>query len=71
MVRLEGCEDHDVLPGSVDHWWEVAEGRGANVSVCACCLSPCPIESAVCKVCINADLSVLLRPGFRTGNPRA
>ena len=66
MVRLpgiEGCNDHEVSTETADRWWGVAQAQDAHVSMCACCLSPCPIDSPVCRICKDADLDVLRRGG--------
>jgi hypothetical protein len=63
VVRQDGCTDHQVSPGAVAQWWAIAQKQSVDVSMCACCLSPCPIDSPVCKFCAAADLDVLRRGG--------
>lgn len=60
---VDGCTDHAVSAESVAKWWDVAQAQDAHVSMCACCLAPCPIDSPVCKNCKGADLDVLRRGG--------
>jgi hypothetical protein len=58
---VDGCDDHGVTAEAVAKWWGVAKAQDAHVSMCACCLSPCQIDSPVCKPCKDADLDALRR----------
>lgn len=54
MTR-EGCVEHGVTVEQVVGWWLDAELLDANVSVCGCCLAPCPVTQENCKRCTEAD----------------
>jgi hypothetical protein len=58
-VVKQGCLAHDMTDEQVESWWKVATERAAHVSMCACCLAPCPIDSPVCKRCASADIDAL------------
>jgi len=47
----DGCLTHGVTPEQTARWWQVANERDAEVSVCHCCAGPAPSGALACRKC--------------------
>lgn len=46
-----GCALHKLTEAQVERWWNLAQERDADVSVCACCGGPAPSGVLACRRC--------------------